>query len=58
MVTLFVNTLKGPYYEHVMGSSTQWFTNVVVVAEGFKEYRVEEPLHLLRRRVLEKKERC
>jgi phosphoribosylamine-glycine ligase len=37
MVTLFVNTLKGHYYEHVMGSSTQWFTNVVVVAEGFKQ---------------------
>jgi hypothetical protein len=28
MVTLFADTLKAPYYEHVMGSSTQQFTDV------------------------------
>ena len=39
MVTLFVNTLKAPYYKHVIGSSTQQFTNVIVVAER-KEQRV------------------
>ena len=33
MVTLFANTLKAPYYEHVMGSSIQQFTDVVAVAE-------------------------
>jgi len=33
MVTLFANTLKAPYYEHVMGSSTQQFTDAVAVAE-------------------------
>jgi len=44
MVTLFVNTLKDPYYEHVMGSSAQQFTNVVAVAEridqGVKSGRI------------------
>ncbi|KAL3597067.1 hypothetical protein D5086_008704 [Populus alba] len=33
MVALFANTLKAPYYEHVMGSSAQQFTDVVAVAE-------------------------
>jgi hypothetical protein len=29
MVTPFANTLKASYYEHVMGSSTQKFTDAV-----------------------------
>jgi hypothetical protein len=33
MVTLFADTLKAPYYEHVMGSSAQQFTDAVVVCE-------------------------
>jgi len=33
MVSLFANTLKAPYYEHVMGSSAQQFTDAVVVCE-------------------------
>jgi len=33
MIALFVNTLKAPYYEHVMGSSAQQFTDAVAVAE-------------------------
>jgi hypothetical protein len=37
MVTLFVNTLKDPYYEHVMGSSAQQFTNVMAVAERIEQ---------------------
>jgi hypothetical protein len=37
MVTLFANTLKDPYYEHVMGSSAQQFTDVVVVAKRIEQ---------------------
>ena len=37
MVTLFANTLKDLYYEHVMGSSAQQFTDVVVVAERIEQ---------------------
>ncbi|XP_061962423.1 uncharacterized protein LOC133682893 [Populus nigra] len=37
MVSLFANTLKAPYYEHVMGSSAQQFINVVVVCEHIKQ---------------------
>jgi len=48
MVTLFANTLKDPYYEHVMGSSAQQFTNVVAVAErieqGVKSGRISAPV--------------
>jgi len=47
MVTLFVNTLKPSYYEHVMGSSAQQFTNVVAVAKriekGVKSDRISIP---------------
>jgi hypothetical protein len=47
MVTLFANTLKAPYYEHVMGSSAQQFTDVVVVCErieqGVKSGRISAP---------------
>jgi len=37
MVTLFANTLKDPYYEHVMGSSAQQFTDAVAVAERIEQ---------------------
>jgi len=47
MVSLFANTLKAPYYEHVMGSSAQQFTDVVVVCErieqGVKSGRISAP---------------
>ncbi|XP_061946422.1 uncharacterized protein LOC133670035 [Populus nigra] len=47
MATLFANTLKAPYYEHVMGSSAQQFTDVVVVCErieqGVKSGRISAP---------------
>jgi hypothetical protein len=47
MVTLFANTLKAPYYEHVMGSSAQQFTDAVVVCErieqGVKSGRISAP---------------
>nr|XP_034903475.1 uncharacterized protein LOC118040612 [Populus alba] len=47
MVTLFANTLKDPYYEHVMGSSAQKFTDAVAVAErieqGVKSGRISVP---------------
>ncbi|XP_034898419.1 uncharacterized protein [Populus alba] len=48
MVTLFANTFKAPYYEHLMGSSSQHFYDVVRVAErieqGIKARRIPEPL--------------
>jgi hypothetical protein len=37
MVTLFANTLKDPYYEHVIGSSAQQFTDAVAVAERIEQ---------------------
>jgi hypothetical protein len=47
MVTLFANMLKDPYYEHVMGSSAQQFTDAVAVAErieqGMKSGRIFAP---------------
>jgi len=48
MVTLFANTFKAPYYEHLMGSSAQHFYDVVRIAErieqGIKAGRIIEPL--------------
>jgi len=48
MVTLFANTFKAPYYEHLMGSSSQHFYDVVCIAErieqGIKGGRIVEPL--------------
>jgi len=48
MVALFANTLKAPYYEHMMGSSAQQFTDAVVVAErieqGVKSGRIYAPM--------------
>uniref|UniRef100_A0A6N2KNP9 Integrase catalytic domain-containing protein n=1 Tax=Salix viminalis TaxID=40686 RepID=A0A6N2KNP9_SALVM len=36
-VTLFANTLRAPYYEHVMGSSAQQFMDAVAVAERIEQ---------------------
>jgi hypothetical protein len=48
MVTLFTNTLRAPYYEHVMGSSAQQFTDAVAVAErieqGIRSGRISAPV--------------
>ena len=48
MVTLFANTLRAPYYEHVMGSSAQQFMDAVVVAErieqGIRSGRISAPV--------------
>jgi hypothetical protein len=48
MVTLFANTFKAPYYEHLMGSSAQHFYDAVRIAErieqGIKAGRIIEPL--------------
>jgi hypothetical protein len=48
MVTLFANTFKAPYYQHLMGSSSQHFYDVVRVAErieqGIKVGYIVEPL--------------
>jgi len=47
MVTLFADTLKTAYYEHVMDSSAQQFADVVVVCEhieqGVKSGRIFSP---------------
>ena len=47
MVSLFANTLKAPYYEHMMGSSAQQFTDAVIVCErieqGVKSGRISTP---------------
>ena len=47
MVTLFADTLKAPYYEHVIGSSAQQFTDAVVACErieqGVKSGRISAP---------------
>jgi hypothetical protein len=48
MVTLFANTFKAPYYEHLMGSSSQHFYNAVRIAkrieQGIKVGRIVKPL--------------
>jgi hypothetical protein len=48
MITLIANTLKASYYEHVMGSSTQQFTNIVAMIErikqGVKSCRISAPI--------------
>jgi hypothetical protein len=48
MITLIANTLKASYYEHVMSSSTQQFTNIVAMAErikqGVKSCRISAPM--------------
>ena len=34
---MFANTLKDPYYEHMMGSLAQQFTNIVAVAKRIEQ---------------------
>jgi tRNA isopentenyl-2-thiomethyl-A-37 hydroxylase MiaE len=41
MINLFVNTFKAPYFEYLMGSSTQHFSDFVTIAE-----RIEQAIHL------------
>ncbi|KAL3596508.1 hypothetical protein D5086_008145 [Populus alba] len=57
MVSLFANTLKAPYYEHMMGSSAQQFTDAVIVCErieqGVKSGRIAAPTE---KRGVERKE--
>jgi len=48
MVTLFSNTFRAPYYEHLMGSSAQHFYDAVRIAErieqGIRSERIAEPI--------------
>jgi len=48
MVTLFANTFRAPYYEHLMGSSAQHFYDVMRIAErieqGIRSGRIAEPI--------------
>ena len=48
MVTLFSNTFRAPYYEHLMGSSAQHFYDAVRIAErieqGIRSGRIAEPI--------------
>jgi hypothetical protein len=48
MVTLFANTFRAPYYEHLMGSSAQHFYDAVRIAkrieQGIRSGRVVEPI--------------
>jgi hypothetical protein len=37
MVTLFANTFKAPYYEHIMGSSSQHIYDVVRIYERIEQ---------------------
>jgi hypothetical protein len=37
MVTLFANTFKSQYYEHLMGNSDQYFYDVVIIAERIEQ---------------------
>jgi hypothetical protein len=34
---LFVNTFKAPYFEYLVGSSAQHFTDLVVIAERIEQ---------------------
>jgi hypothetical protein len=40
MINLFVNTFKAPF-EYIVGSSTQYFSNLVAIAE-----RIKQAIHL------------
>ena len=44
MVTLFANTFKAPYYEHLMGSSSQYFYDAMPIPSGIKAGRIAELL--------------
>jgi hypothetical protein len=37
MVMLFANTFQSPYYEHLVGSSTQHFHEIVRIAERIEQ---------------------
>jgi len=37
MISLFSNTLKAPYFEYLVRSSAQHFTNLVVIAERIEQ---------------------
>jgi len=37
MINLFVNTFKAPYFEYLVGSSAQHFSNMVAIAERIEQ---------------------
>jgi len=37
MINLFANTLRPPYFEYLIGSSTQYFSNLVMIVERIKQ---------------------
>jgi hypothetical protein len=37
MISLFSNTFKAPYFEYMVGSYAQHFTNLVVIAERIEQ---------------------
>jgi hypothetical protein len=37
MISLFSNTFKAPYFEYLVGSSAQHFTDLVVIAERIEQ---------------------
>ena len=37
MVTMFSNTFKSPYFEHLVGSSAQHFYDAVTIAERIEQ---------------------
>jgi len=41
MINLFVNAFKAPYFEYLVGSYAQYFSNLVAIAE-----RIEQAIHL------------
>jgi hypothetical protein len=41
MINLFVNTFKAPYFEYLVRSSTQHFSDLVAIAE-----RIKQAIHL------------
>jgi tRNA isopentenyl-2-thiomethyl-A-37 hydroxylase MiaE len=41
IIKLFVNTFKAPYFEHLVRSSAQHFSDMVAIAE-----RIEQAIHL------------
>jgi len=62
LVTLFSNTLKTSYYEHLMGSSTQQFTDPVATAkrigQGVRNGRISMPTEKKRLRKEEEDRSC
>ena len=41
MINLFVSTFKAPYFEYLVGSFAQYFSDLVAIAE-----RIEQAIHL------------